>query len=61
MTIFAAQDFEGEPVARVRLDHHVPIGFHGNWISDAALLAPTMPERSASPGIPVAAREMART
>jgi carotenoid cleavage dioxygenase len=61
MTIFAAQDFEGEPVARVRLDHHVPIGFHGNWISDAALLAPTRPERSASPAIAVAAREMART
>jgi len=44
LVILAAQDFEGEPVARVRLDHHVPIGFHGNWIPDTALIAPTIHE-----------------
>lgn len=35
MVIHAAQDFDGEPVARLKLDHHVPLGFHGNWIPDA--------------------------
>lgn len=34
MVIHDAQDFEGEPTARVKLDHHVPLGFHGNWIAD---------------------------
>jgi carotenoid cleavage dioxygenase len=32
MVILAAQDLDGEPVARICLDHHVPLGFHGNWI-----------------------------
>nr|WP_315430926.1 carotenoid oxygenase family protein [uncultured Albidiferax sp.] len=34
MVIHEAQDFDGEPVARIKLDHHVPLGFHGNWIAD---------------------------
>jgi carotenoid cleavage dioxygenase len=37
MVIHAAQDFEGEPLARIHLDHRVPLGFHGNWVSDAEL------------------------
>jgi carotenoid cleavage dioxygenase-like enzyme len=37
MTILAAQDFDGEPVARIKLDHRVPLGFHGNWIARASL------------------------
>jgi 2-keto-4-pentenoate hydratase/2-oxohepta-3-ene-1,7-dioic acid hydratase in catechol pathway len=37
MVIHAAQDFAGEPLARIQLDHRVPLGFHGNWISDAEL------------------------
>ena len=32
MVIHEAQDFDGEPAARIQLDHHVPLGFHGNWI-----------------------------
>jgi carotenoid cleavage dioxygenase-like enzyme len=34
MVILSAADFDGEPVARLKLDHHVPLGFHGNWIAD---------------------------
>jgi carotenoid cleavage dioxygenase len=61
LVILAAQDFDGEPIARVRLDHHVPIGFHGNWIPDAALLAPREPAIGARLAQPVAAPELART
>lgn len=32
-----AQDFTGTPIARIKLNHRVPIGFHGSW-SDAAEL-----------------------
>jgi carotenoid cleavage dioxygenase len=35
LVILAAQDFTGEPVARVRLPGRVPLGFHGSWIPDA--------------------------
>ncbi|WP_030434834.1 carotenoid oxygenase family protein [Actinoplanes subtropicus] len=31
------QDFAGTPIARIKLNHRVPMGFHGNW-SDAAEL-----------------------
>lgn len=34
LIILDAADFAGEPVARIKLDHHVPLGFHGNWIAD---------------------------
>jgi carotenoid cleavage dioxygenase len=33
--ILAAQDFEGEPVARIHLPARVPMGFHGSWIVDS--------------------------
>lgn len=36
LVIQAAQDFDAPPLARVKLDHRVPPGFHGNWIADAA-------------------------
>ncbi|MGI4859851.1 MAG: carotenoid oxygenase family protein [Janthinobacterium lividum] len=32
MVILDAKRFDAEPVARIRLDHRVPSGFHGNWI-----------------------------
>ncbi|MEV6836626.1 carotenoid oxygenase family protein [Streptomyces sp. NPDC051133] len=35
LLILAAQDFTGEPVARVHLPGRVPLGFHGSWIPDA--------------------------
>jgi carotenoid cleavage dioxygenase-like enzyme len=34
LVILAAQDFTGEPVARVQLPQRVPFGFHGNWVPD---------------------------
>jgi carotenoid cleavage dioxygenase len=32
LVIIDAMDFEGAPVAHIRLPHRVPPGFHGNWI-----------------------------
>jgi carotenoid cleavage dioxygenase-like enzyme len=32
--ILHAQDFTGEPVARVHLPARIPLGFHGSWIAD---------------------------
>jgi len=34
LVVIDASDFEGEPVARIRMPRRVPHGFHGNWISD---------------------------
>jgi carotenoid cleavage dioxygenase-like enzyme len=34
LVILAAQDFAGEPVARVHLPARIPLGFHGSWIPD---------------------------
>jgi carotenoid cleavage dioxygenase-like enzyme len=34
LVILAAQDFTADPVARVHLPARIPLGFHGNWISD---------------------------
>jgi carotenoid cleavage dioxygenase len=34
LVILAAQDFTGEPVARVHLPARIPLGFHGNWIAN---------------------------
>jgi carotenoid cleavage dioxygenase-like enzyme len=35
LVILAAQDFAGEPVARIHLPVRVPLGFHGSWIADS--------------------------
>ncbi|MFF8594091.1 carotenoid oxygenase family protein [Streptomyces sp. NPDC015220] len=35
LVVLAAQDFTGEPVARVHLPGRVPLGFHGSWVPDA--------------------------
>ncbi|MEU4930210.1 carotenoid oxygenase family protein [Streptomyces yokosukanensis] len=35
LVILSAQDFSGEPVARIHLPGRVPLGFHGSWIPDA--------------------------
>jgi carotenoid cleavage dioxygenase-like enzyme len=32
LAILDARDFEGPPVASIRLPHRVPPGFHGNWV-----------------------------
>ncbi|MFJ9249644.1 carotenoid oxygenase family protein [Streptomyces sp. NPDC101776] len=32
-----AQDFTGTPVARIKLNHRMPLGFHGNWAPGAEL------------------------
>ncbi|MFD8478628.1 carotenoid oxygenase family protein [Kitasatospora sp. NPDC059673] len=34
LVILAAQDFAGEPVARIHLPVRVPLGLHGNWVPD---------------------------
>jgi carotenoid cleavage dioxygenase len=33
LVIIDASDFAAPPVARIKLPHRVPYGFHGNWIS----------------------------
>jgi carotenoid cleavage dioxygenase-like enzyme len=33
LVIIDASDFAAQPVARIKLPHRVPYGFHGNWIS----------------------------
>jgi carotenoid cleavage dioxygenase-like enzyme len=34
LVVIDASDFQGEPVARIRMPRRVPHGFHGNWIPD---------------------------
>ncbi|MDE2563523.1 MAG: carotenoid oxygenase family protein [Sphingomonadales bacterium] len=34
LVILDASDMAAEPVARVRIPHRIPPGFHGNWIAD---------------------------
>ena len=34
LVLLAAQDFTGQPVARVHLPTRIPLGFHGSWIPD---------------------------
>jgi carotenoid cleavage dioxygenase-like enzyme len=34
LVILAAQDFTGEPVARIHLPARIPLGFHGSWLPD---------------------------
>jgi carotenoid cleavage dioxygenase-like enzyme len=34
LVVLAAQDFRGEPVARIHLPARIPLGFHGSWIAD---------------------------
>jgi carotenoid cleavage dioxygenase-like enzyme len=36
VVILNAQDLGGEPQAVIELPVRVPLGFHGNWIPDAA-------------------------
>jgi carotenoid cleavage dioxygenase len=33
LVIIDASDFAAQPVARIKLPHRVPYGFHGNWVS----------------------------
>ncbi|WP_031076912.1 carotenoid oxygenase family protein [Streptomyces sp. NRRL WC-3742] len=35
LVILSAQDFTGEPLARVHLPARVPLGLHGNWVAGA--------------------------
>ena len=39
MLIHDALHFDAEPVARIKLNQRVPMGFHGNWIDGAAIEA----------------------
>jgi carotenoid cleavage dioxygenase len=34
VVILDAQDFDGEPIATIRLPVRVPFGFHGGWAPD---------------------------
>jgi len=36
LVIIDASDFAAQPVARIKLPHRVPYGFHGNWIAGTA-------------------------
>jgi carotenoid cleavage dioxygenase len=39
LVILNAQDFDGAPAARIKLDHRVTNGFHGSWVSQDPLHA----------------------
>ena len=30
--VLDARNIAGEPIATVHLPHHIPYGFHGNWV-----------------------------
>jgi carotenoid cleavage dioxygenase-like enzyme len=32
LVVLDAQHFTAAPVARIKLQHRVPWGFHGNWV-----------------------------
>jgi len=32
VVVIDTQDFSGKPVARIKVQHRVPFGFHGNWV-----------------------------
>ncbi|MEV7782070.1 carotenoid oxygenase family protein [Kitasatospora sp. NPDC088351] len=49
LVILAAQDFTGEPLARVHLPVRVPLGLHGNWVPDDRLSAGPPAGRHAPP------------
>lgn len=34
LVLLSAQDFTGDPVARIHLPARIPLGFHGSWIPD---------------------------
>lgn len=36
LVILDAKNFADEPVARLKVQHRVPFGFHGNWVSEEA-------------------------
>ncbi|MDF5752099.1 carotenoid oxygenase family protein [Spongiactinospora sp. TRM90649] len=36
LVVLSAQDFTGEPLARIHLPGRVPLGFHGSWIATGA-------------------------
>jgi carotenoid cleavage dioxygenase len=37
LVIIDTSNFDGEPVAKVKLPVRVPFGFHGSWIAQAEL------------------------
>ena len=39
LVVIDAQNFTGKPVARVKLQHRVPWGFHGNWVPSAGAVS----------------------
>jgi carotenoid cleavage dioxygenase-like enzyme len=41
MVVVDARDFSAPPVARVKIPARIPFGFHGTWIDEARLTAPT--------------------
>lgn len=36
LVILNGQDFSGQPQARIKLGRRFPMGFHGNWVAEAA-------------------------
>jgi 8'-apo-carotenoid 13,14-cleaving dioxygenase len=34
LEILDAQEFEGAPVASIRIPYRIPAGFHGGWVRD---------------------------
>lgn len=48
VTISDPGDFAGRPIARIKLNHRVPFGFHGNWVPNGQSTQLAAPARIAA-------------
>ena len=59
LVVLAAQDFTGEPVARVHLPARIPLGFHGSWVPTGKTRRPRPRRQAQARPAPCAGRARA--